>query len=348
MAMHRSPLWSTLLVKLNERTHRTHALPIVMYAPTSRCNSRCVSCDWWKTDGASDLARHEVEALARELPGLGTRLVVFTGGEPLVREDVFALADLFLAQGLTLHLLTSGLALERHAREVADRFSEVTVSLDGSTAATYRAVRGVDGLGALERGIRRLRELRPDLPVRARSTLHRASFRQFPDLVAAAQRLGLDAISFLAADVASGSFGREASGALRPHALLLEPSEIEELERLLDEAAVRHASAFASGLVVEDRERLRRLPAYYRAQRGLGPFPKVSCNAPWASVVVESDGRVRPCFFHAHVGSIREQSLRAILDGPMVRFRRGLDVARDATCQRCVCSARLGVRREPW
>ena len=38
--------------------------------------------------------------LCRELPELGTKLVVFTGGEPLVREDVFEIADLFRAQGM--------------------------------------------------------------------------------------------------------------------------------------------------------------------------------------------------------------------------------------------------------
>jgi len=348
MSVKRSPLLSTLLAQLNERTHRTWSLPIVLYAPTSRCNSRCVSCDWWRTDGASDLSRDEVLGLARELPALHTRLVVFTGGEPLVRKDVFALADLFLAQGIALHLLTSGLALERYAREVADRFSEVTVSLDGHTADLYRAVRGVDGLDAVTRGVRRLKELRPAMPVRARSTLHRVNFRALPDLIDAAARMGLDEISFLTADVGSDSFGRLATVAPRPHALLLEPGEVDELERVIDEALVSHAGAFRDGLVAERGDRLRRLAAYYRAQRGKGPFPRVDCNAPWVSAVVESDGRVRPCFFHPHVGSIRERPLRALLDEEMVRFREGLDVSRDATCQRCVCSLQLGVRRRPW
>ena len=103
-------LLSNALVQLNVRTHRTWALPILVYAPTSRCNSRCVSCDYWRTDGASDLRPDEVAALCRELPALRTKLVIFTGGEPLVREDVFDLADLFRDQGVVLHLLTSGLA----------------------------------------------------------------------------------------------------------------------------------------------------------------------------------------------------------------------------------------------
>jgi MoaA/NifB/PqqE/SkfB family radical SAM enzyme len=128
-----SRLLGSALVQLNVRTHRTWALPILLFAPTTRCNSRCASCEYWRTDGASDLTRDEVATLAQAIEGLGTKLVVFTGGEPLVREDIFELADLFRARGAALHLLTSGLALERHAEAVAERFAAVTIS-----ARTYR------------------------------------------------------------------------------------------------------------------------------------------------------------------------------------------------------------------
>jgi radical SAM protein with 4Fe4S-binding SPASM domain len=70
----------------------------------------------------------------------------------------------------------------------------------------------------------------------------------------------------------------------------------------------------------------------------------VQCNAPWVSAVVEADGAVRPCFFHPAVGNVRERSLRQILEGEMVAFRRGLDVGRDAICGRCVCTLRIGLR----
>jgi MoaA/NifB/PqqE/SkfB family radical SAM enzyme len=345
------------LVQLNVRTHRTWGLPILLFAPTSRCNSRCVSCDFWKTDGASDMRRDEVAALCAELPALRTKLVVFTGGEPLVREDVFELADLFLAQGVVLHLLTSGLALERHAEAVAKRFAAVTVSLDGHTPALYRQVRGVDGLGALERGVRRLKELAPHLPVRARSTLHKHNFRALPDLIEKAAAIGLDQISFLSADVSAEAFSRSAlpqSASSRmapepsPHSLLLDATETDEFERVIEKALVSHAGAFREGRVAERGDRLRRLARYYRAHQKQGPFPEVRCNAPWVSAVIESDGTVRPCFFQPAIGNLREKSLRAWLDHEMVRFRQGLKVPADATCQRCVCSLRLGVRSRLW
>jgi Fe-coproporphyrin III synthase len=339
---------SNALVRLNVRTHLTLALPIVLYAPTSRCNSRCVSCDWWRSDGARDLRREEVAALSRELPELGTKLVVFTGGEPLVREDVFELADLFRAQGVVLHLLTSGLALERHAAAIAARFSAVTISLDGHTPELYRSVRGVDGLEAVERGVRRLKELAPALPVRARSTLHKRNFRALPALIDKANAMGLAQVSFLAADSSSGAFGRGGSSAESPHGLLLDAAEATEFERVIEKALTTHAAAFRRGFVAERGERLRHLARYYRAHLGREPFPRVRCNAPWASAVIEADGTLRPCFFQPPVGNVRTKPLRALLDDEMVRFRRGLDVGCDATCQRCVCSLRVGMRSRLW
>src|SRR6478609_1079018 len=99
-------LRANLLVKLGERTGKTHALPMVMFSPTARCNSRCVSCDWWRADGAGDLSLAEIASLAAALPRFGTRIVALTGGEPLVRTDVMQVADLFRARGMKLQLLT--------------------------------------------------------------------------------------------------------------------------------------------------------------------------------------------------------------------------------------------------
>src|SRR3954467_473067 len=120
-----SALATATLVRLGEVTNRTFVLPLVIFYPTGRCNSRCVSCDWGKPTGADDLTRGEIGGLADALPALGTRMVVFSGGEPLLRPEVFEAARLFRARGLTLHLLTSGVLLERFADRVAEQFSRV-------------------------------------------------------------------------------------------------------------------------------------------------------------------------------------------------------------------------------
>ena len=118
------------------------------------------------------------------------------------------------ARAASCSTATSGLALEQHAAAIVERFAAVTISLDGHTRELYKRIRGVDGLLAVERGVRRIKALRPGLPVRARSTLQKQNFRALPELIDKAEAMGLDQISFLAADVTSESFGRKVVGEL--------------------------------------------------------------------------------------------------------------------------------------
>jgi len=341
-----SALATATLIRLGQATNRTFVLPLLIFYPTGRCNSRCVSCDWWKQTGADDLTLDEIAGVAGALPDLGTRMVVFSGGEPLLRPEVFDAAALFRAQGMTLHLLTSGVLLERFADRVAREFSRVIVSLDAPSAPLYERIRGVDALATVGRGIARLRRIAPAIPLSARATIHRANFRELPRLIDYAKRLGLDGISFLPADVSSLGFGRSAV----PDAagLALEPEEIREFEAVVERTVAVYAADFDSGFVAEPPDKLRRLPRYYAAVRGAGEFPRVSCNAPWVSVVLEANGSVRPCFFHGSIGNIREESMATIVGCNLRAFRETFDVSANAVCVRCVCSLKTSWRSAPW
>lgn len=342
-----SNLASNLAVKYNELTHQTLALPILIFYPTARCNSRCISCDWWQSDGKDDLSFDEISALAKQLPALGVRMVVFSGGEPLLRRDVFEIADVFSAQNIKLFLLTAGLFLERDAEKIAARFDQVTISLDGQTNALYQKIRGVDALALVERGVHKLQATAPHIPVRARSTLHRHNYRELPHLIDKARTMGLKQISFLAADVTSEAFGRSRRES-STRGLLLNEDQVAEFAQVVEDTLRSHAADFENHFVAESPARLRRLPAYYAAQLGLGVFPPISCNAPWVSAVIEADGDVRPCYFHAAVGSIRDSSLRDILRRDMSAFRARLDVHENQICKKCVCTLKVGMRSRLW
>jgi MoaA/NifB/PqqE/SkfB family radical SAM enzyme len=341
-----SALATATLVRLGRATNRTFVLPLLIFYPTGRCNSRCISCDWWKQSGAGELTLDEIQGLATALPALGTRVVAFSGGEPLLRPEVFEAAEMFRAQGMTLHLLTSGVLLERFADRVAQQFARVTVSLDAASAVLYEQIRGVDALATVGRGIARLRKIAPDVPLSGRATLHRENFRELPRLIDYAKSLGLDGISFLPADTSSLGFGRT----LVPDeaALALSADDIGEFEALIERTVAVYASDFDSGFVAESPEKLRRLPRYYAALRGTEPFPRVSCNAPWVSVVVEANGSVRPCFFHGSIGNVRQAPIATIVAQNLRTFRESFDVGADPVCVRCVCSLKTSWRRAPW
>src|SRR5437763_235314 len=329
-AMTPASLATATLVRLGEISNRTFVLPLAVFYPTSRCNSRCISCDWWRQTGAGDLTLEEIDTVAASLSALGTQLVVFSGGEPLLRPEVFDAARSFRARAITLHLLTSGILLERSAERVVEQFARVCISLDATDEPLYQRIRGVAALRTVERGVARLRQLAPRLPVTARSTLQRENFRQVGALIDHAHRLGLDGISFLPADVSSTAFGRDEPP--NPLPLMLDREEIADFEAAIERTIQVYARDFASGFIAESPDKLRRLPRYYSALAGEESFPPVSCNAPWVSVVVEANGGVRPCFFHDAIGNVREMPLEKIVATNLRAFRESFDVGSDPVC----------------
>ena len=109
---------------------RRYRLPLVTLYVTERCNSRCVTCDYWR-HGRSDINLESVTRLLPSLAQLGTKLVVLRAANRCCTPNGQPIAQLSAQNGLEVWLLTSGLALAKHARRAADLFNTVTVSLDG-------------------------------------------------------------------------------------------------------------------------------------------------------------------------------------------------------------------------
>jgi Fe-coproporphyrin III synthase len=331
-------------------THHIYSLPVLILELTGRCNCRCVMCDIWRTGGAvPELTIDQLRPHVEAFPTLGVRHVVLSGGEPLLHHDPWAVCTLLRAHGVEkITLLSAGLLLARHAAAVLTWCDAAIVSLDGRRDV-HDAIRGVPhAYDRLAEGVAALKAGDPGFKVTARCVVQRRNHASLPGIVDAAHELGLDGISFLMADVSSTAFNRPARpGDERSDAIALSPADVPSFHRAIEETITRHASDIESGFVAESAARLRRLGHYAAALNGEGPFPPIRCNAPWVSAVVEPDGTVRPCFFHAPLGRLAHQPLDQILNStPAVTFRRHLDVTRDPTCQKCVCTLHVGPRTD--
>lgn len=330
--------------QLTLRTHRIHTLPVLVLMAHSRCNCRCVMCDIWRANRhgqeiAPELLARHVEDFRR----LGVEWVVFSGGEALMHSNLWALCEQVRTLPAKITLLSTGLLLKRHAADVARWCDEVVVSLDGSPSV-HDAIRNVPrAFERLAAGVGALKALAPGFRVTARCVVQRRNFFDLPNIVESAHATGLDQISFLAVDVSSTAFNRPTPwGDERIADVALSPNEARELHAVLDHLVARYGHDFASGFIAESPAKLRRIAQYFDALNGQGDFPTTVCNAPWVSTVIETDGTVRPCFFHPGFGNINEQSLEEILNAPHARaFRRGLDVTRDPICRTCVCTLSL-------
>jgi Fe-coproporphyrin III synthase len=254
-----------------------------------------------------------------------------------MHSDLFRFCGLLRSRGIRVTVLSTGLLLGRYARKVVDCIDDVIVSLDGP-AAVHDRIRRVPGAYALlKRGIDSLHQMEPGFPIAGRCTVQRQNYFCVCETARAGKRLGLRSISFLAADVTSEAFNRSGGwNSERQASVALNEFEITVLEREID---ALHHEWRDSGFVLESRDKLQRIALHYRAHLGLCEPVAPLCNAPWVSAVVEANGTVRPCFFHRPIGSVKDQSLFAVLNGPAaVTFRAKLDVASNPICRQCVCS----------
>ena len=310
-------------------------LPLVTLYLTERCNSRCVTCDYWR-HGRKDVTLDSVNRLLPELTALGTRDALISGGEPLLNPEWPAIAQALRSRGIELWLLTSGLSLAKHARRAAELFQSITVSLDGTCAATYAAIRGLDAFDKVCEGIRAAVAAR--VPVGLRVTLQRANYRELPRFVRVARDLGVAQVSFLAVDVSNPhAFAREEAFS---NELALREEDLAGLGELIDSLERDHADDFRTGFIAESPAKLRRIRDYFAALRGLGTFPPVRCNAPEFSAVVGVDGKAAPCFFiPGPAGIAPAATLRTALESePMIELRRAIRAGERRECERCVCS----------
>ncbi len=327
-------------IELSAESGAIETLPVLVVHAHSSCNCKCVMCDIWKTKERKAFRASELEPHLEAIRRLGVRWVVFSGGEPLMNAELPLLCAMLREEKIRLTLLTTGLLLEKKAAEVAASFDDVIVSVDGP-AEIHDAIRRVaGGFAKIEAGVRELRERRGDFQITARSVVQKANHRHLRETVRAAKEIGLNAISFLAADLTSTAFNRPLAWPVaRQDEVGLSLAELGALENEIELLIEEREREGERSFVVETPEKLRRIARHFRTQLGMEKVEAPICNAPWVSAVIESDGAVRPCFFHRAYGSLQDGSLDAILNGKAAReFRAGLDVAKNEICQRCVCS----------
>ena len=328
-----------IVAKLQPRSTLT-SMPILILNVHSHCNCRCVMCDIWKREKHEQVTVADLERHRASLRNLGVRQVVLTGGEPLLHSDLRALCDFFREQNIRLTLLTTGLLLLKRANEVARLFDEVIVSIDGPRE-THDAIRRIKGaFDVISQGVAAVQAQERSIPIACRTTVQKANHRHLCATVTTARAVGLDSISFLAADLTSEAFNRPLIWpGERQSEIALNTNEAAALEDEIEQLIVEHADDIRRRYIVESGEKLRRIPRRFREHLGEASPESPICNAPWVSTVVEVDGSVRPCFFHRAVGNIASSTLEEVVNGEAaLAFRESLKVSKNPICRRCVCS----------
>lgn len=320
--------------------HRITTMPVVVISLHEACDCRCVMCDIWKIREPQAIPIAKLRRQLQSFDSLAVRWVVFTGGEPQRHPHFADFASALKSRGIRVTLLTAGLELEGHVDEVASSVDDLIISLDGPPDVHNQIRRVPLAFERMAKGLDAVRKIQPEITIRARCTVQAANHCSLRATVECATQNRLASISFLAADLTSDAFNRPSGWtASRQSSVALTPNQVSALE---DEIESLIAAYRCGDFVVETAEKLRRIVLHFRAHLGQVPAVAPRCNAPWVSSVIEAGGQVRPCFFHAPIGNINQQTVAELVNSSeALQFRANLDIATNPTCRRCVCSLYL-------
>jgi radical SAM protein with 4Fe4S-binding SPASM domain len=182
----------------NNETPRDIPRPVVVWNCTRRCNLNCIHCyasaDSQGSAGEMDTASGK--AFIRDLADFAVPVILFSGGEPLMRGDLFELAGFAREQGIGVALSSNGTLIDKAAAgRIRDTgFSEVGISLDGleDTNDRFRGKRGA--YQAAITGIRNCVGL--GLRVSLRLTITRYNYREIPAVFQLVIDEGIDRVCF--------------------------------------------------------------------------------------------------------------------------------------------------------
>jgi len=147
---------------------------------TNLCNLSCKHCySSANLMREEELETEEVWRLIPKLKDVGVRAVILSGGEPLLREDIFDIAEAIKYYGLKTYLSTNGLLVdERKIERIRSSFEYVGISIDGEPTL-HDSFRGKKG--AFERSMKALRLLMAGgVKVGLRFTLTEANYASLP------------------------------------------------------------------------------------------------------------------------------------------------------------------------
>ena len=131
---------SLVFPSAHEPRARTAATgPVVIWNLIRRCNLTCKHCYSLSadTDFKGELSLEEIAVVMADLKAFGVPGLILSGGEPLLRPDIFEIAELAKSSGFYVGLSSNGTLIDRPmAKRIAEAgFDYVGVSLDGIGAA---------------------------------------------------------------------------------------------------------------------------------------------------------------------------------------------------------------------
>ncbi len=274
-----------------------HPFPVAMtFAITYRCQCKCVHCSAGRhaKKGNSELSTEEAKQLIDDSQKLGVTIIAFTGGEPLVREDIYELIAHVDQQKAMPIMFTNGLLLndENVERLFQAGMYSVFVSLDSPFPEEHDALRKMPGIFAKATdGINKLKQKGILVGISSYATRSATENKMYKKMYKLAQDLGVQ--NYILFD------GVPTGNMLKDTSEMLTPDQREEIyqysSKLFEKKMIPPLSSQSWQNSVE------------------GNFAGIGCLAANIQYYVSAYGEVTPCdFTPLSFGNIRNEPLKNI------------------------------------
>lgn len=131
---------------------------IVTWQITGNCQAMCKCCDFWRVKDKQDLSLQLIKKTLDELEANGTKILHFTGGEPLLRKDIGKILAYAAEKKFYISLNSNGLLVKKK-KNIINRYVDVVkLSLDGNED-THNFMRGVDCYSKVIEAIKVLKKI---------------------------------------------------------------------------------------------------------------------------------------------------------------------------------------------
>ncbi len=332
--------------------------PVIVWNVTRRCNLHCVHCysDSYDYKYNDELSTEEGTALINDLSDFKCPVIIFSGGDPLLRGDLFFLAEYAKNKGIRCALSTNGITTDRAiAKKIKDAgFAYVGVSLDG-IGDVNDSFRGVKG--AFKKGLDGMRYCRDEgIRVGIRFTMSRRTISELPKIFDLAEKEDIPRI-YISHLVYSGRGER-----IKKDDLSHDETR-KAMDFIFDKAIGFHKRGVdkdvltgnndADGVYLyikarnEDPEKAEKIYALLKKRGGNSSGVSIGC--------IDSQGYVHPdqFWFHYSFGNIRDRRFSEIWNDTSDALMKGLKNKTKMVKGRCkecnylnICGGNYRIRAE--
>jgi radical SAM protein with 4Fe4S-binding SPASM domain len=275
-----------------------HSIKEVIFSITSKCNLRCRMCDIPYAE-IEELTTQQWKDVIKDASRLGAQTVVFSGGEPLLREDIFELISFTRENNLNACVTSNGqLINESTAQKLSDSgVNVVNISIEGKRE-THDHLRGRGSFDRAVCGLTNLRKYKVESTVA--STVSKYNYQDLLYVLEVAKDYGATTVR------------------LQPFNIIFLKDHKRKKEFLIDKRDIPFVEEAVKSFINKSKEYkiainpagyLLKIPEYLS---GKNFYPR-NCSALWYSCPINPNGDLFPCWIEGAnnklIGNVKTDSL---------------------------------------